>query len=211
MRNFPDVEGGLSRPSIAAHAARQCRRAALHPPSPPHANPAGPSQLPLRRRRDCRQLAAGVGGLPERCAEERRVPRHPVHRRDDGPHRGRTARGHDPARRRPTSSCAPRSRPAIYKAQATLKMVREIDPEGGDGARRHPRHVHVRPGAQRGAVDRLHRARRGRGDRRQPGQGDRRRHASGHERERDQGTRLPQGRQAVCHAGRIRPSRTSIR
>ena len=64
--------------------------------------------------------------------------------------------------------------PSIYKAERVLQIAKELHPNVGDDARRHPRDLHVPAGAERGALDRCDRARRGRGDPDRPGAGDRR-------------------------------------
>ena len=123
-----------------------------------------PSELPFRRRRNRRQLAAGLGRLSRRLAEGRRLSRRPLHRRDDQRPVRRCSCARSWPRRQPDVVGATAITPSIYKAERALQIAKEAAPERRHHPRRHPRHLHVSAGADRGAVDRRDRARRGRGD-----------------------------------------------
>jgi hypothetical protein len=84
-------------------------------------------QLPLRRRRDRRQLAAGLGRLPDRLPEGGRLHRRPLRRRDDQPpRRRRGARAH--AAEKPDIVGCTAITPAIYKAERLLQIAKEVNP-----------------------------------------------------------------------------------
>ena len=88
---------------------------------------------------------------------------HPLHRRDDGrPDRGPASRGTREGK------AYRRRRLHLHHALDLQGRARPADRQGGaperrDGARRHPWHLHVQPGAEGSPVDRRDRARRGRG------------------------------------------------
>ena len=67
--------------------------------------------------------------------------------------------------------------PSIYKAERVLEIAKEVHPGALTDPGRRPCHLHVPAGADRGALDRRDRARRGRGDPDRAGPRDRRRAA----------------------------------
>jgi anaerobic magnesium-protoporphyrin IX monomethyl ester cyclase len=79
-------------------------------------------------RRDCRQLAAGLGGLSGRHLKRQGLRRHPLHRRDD-----RWTCPEDLARRmvelKPDAVGVTSITPSIYKAEEVLKIASEVVPD----------------------------------------------------------------------------------
>jgi hypothetical protein len=128
-----------------------------------HAHCTRSSELSFGRRGDRRQLAAGLGRLSRRPPQGRRLHRHSLHRCDDqrSLRRGSGARL---AELKPDVVGCTAITPSIYKAERVLEIAKEVVPRCGQGAWRHPRHLHVQAGAVGSPLGRRHRPRRGRGD-----------------------------------------------
>ena len=90
--------------------------------------------------------------------------RHHLHRCDDQRSLRRRAASARLAELQPDVVGTTAITPSIYKAEEVLKHRLRSRAARRARARRHPRHLHVQAGALRSALDRRHRARRGRGD-----------------------------------------------
>ena len=90
----------------------------------------------------------GVGGLPDRLPEGRRLHRRHLHRCHDAPPRRRAGASGGCERCGPTCGLH-RDHAGDLQGRGTCSnSPKESRPEGRDRARRHPRHLHVPAGAE---------------------------------------------------------------